>query len=420
MATAAPAAPPPAPAKSAPAPAASPAAPPAAPASDNAAEWASEQFAELDALDAGQSDAPNPAAKPADKPPGDVKPPEGAKPGDKPPGDAPPAEPPTPVKAKELREAYEALKKETRETLRPALQKAEARIKELESAKPQDLTPLQEKLAATEKRNAELESHIQFVDYEKSTEFKTKYQQPYLEAWQRAIGDFSQLTVRVPTGENDADGNPTFASRRATDKDLLSLANMPLSEMDAAAEEMFGRSAARVIRHVEKIRELSEAQDKALTDARTNADKRAETQKLQSTAQVQAKQKLWKESNEQLAAKYPDWFAPVEGDTEGNALLEKGFALADRMFAPTPETAPKTPEETVRLHAVLRNRIANHDRLALGRKRDKARIKELEASLAEYEKSDPNGGLRGGGGGGGGTADPIAEAEAEIDKLDVN
>lgn len=380
-----------------------------------------EAGAELESLD---PDKPAPK-KPAEKPVTEVRPPEGIdKPKDKPaekPADKPAEDAPIPTKAAELREAYTNLKKEVRESLRPALQKAEARIKELESAKPQDLTPIQEKLTATEKRNAELESHIQYLDYAKSKEFHDKYETPFLEAWQRAVSDFSQLTVRVPTGETDeVSGEAKFTTRPATDKDLLSLANMPLSEMDAAAEEMFGRSAPRVIRHVEKVRDLSDAQNKALEDAKSNASKQAEARKLETAAQAQTRQKLWQESNTQLAAKYPNWFAPAEDDAEGNALLEKGFALADKLFAPTAETAPKTPEETVRLHAIIRNKVANHDRLALRLRNTLAELKEAKATIEQYEKSEPRGGIGGGDGRTQGFTDPTEDANAEIDKLDVN
>ena len=110
-----------------------------------------------------------PVAKPDDTPakPDEVVPP--VKPDDK----APEA-PIKPVKAAELRVAYDNLKKEKREVLEPKIQSLESKIKELESRQPEDTKPIIEKMSAIEKRNAELEQHIAFVDYQKSNEFRVQ------------------------------------------------------------------------------------------------------------------------------------------------------------------------------------------------------------------------------------------------------
>lgn len=289
-------------------------------------EWLDQVDAELDSLDDGKpaDQKPPKEGKPAEpvKPPG-AKPAEDAKPGEKPVKPVEPTEPQRPVKAAELRVAYDNLKKEKKEVLEPKIQQLESRIKELETTTPPDTAALTEKLAKTEARNKELEEHISFVDYSKSAEFHEKYQKPYTEAWTRAVSDFSQLTVTV--------GDDT---RQGTADDLLYLANLPLSEMDAKAEEMFGRSAARVLRHVEKVRELSDAQNRALADAEK---KGGEWQKNRTTQILQAheqNQKLWKQYNGEIAARFPKMFGPIDGEQRGNELLAKGFSEADRLFAP--------------------------------------------------------------------------------------
>ena len=116
------------------------------------------------------------------------------------------------------------------------------------------------------------------------------------------------------------------------------------------------------------------------------------------------------------ADRFPKMFAPVEGDTEGNELLAKGFAAADRLFAPTKDSAFKTPEERIQFHALLRNKIANHDRLALRLKTMQAELAEAKESLAAYEKSEPPAGK-------GGSARPVnktfeQEVDEELAKLD--
>lgn len=386
---------------------------------------------ELEALDAedGTPAPETPPQKPAVKPPArpGQKPPEGTKPAETPPADGkgtkPADVPAEPVKVADLRAAYKGLKEKEETEYKPLaaeVTQLRAKVKELESGGGVDAKTLTERATKAEARVAELEGAIKFADYRKSREFIDKYQKPYAEAWTRAVHDFEQLTVDVPTGEVDqGTGQPLTVRRKATAQDLLRLANMELSEMDEQAETMFGRSAARVIRHVEKVRELSDAMTQALEEAEKSTKERESKLSTELEQRREFGRKVWTETNTELATKYPNWFAPAEGDQEGNDLLAKGFAFADRLFSPTPETAPKTPIASVRLQAIIRNKAANHDRLALRVKKATARIKELETALKEYEDSGPpapGGGAPGDRGGNG--ADWRKSDEAEIDALD--
>jgi len=187
---AAPAAPPPAPTTSAPkaAPAPSPNAKPAAPTPPEPQDAFADAFAEIDTMESGKpapkkeakKDEQNPtAAKPAEKDDASstsleddsIVPPapkdDGKKPDEKP-----------PVKAAELRTAYDSLKKKVKEEYEPKLQKLtqlEREVTELKQTTPQLDKAQQERVAAIEKRNQELEAHIKFKDYEESSEYKEQY-----------------------------------------------------------------------------------------------------------------------------------------------------------------------------------------------------------------------------------------------------
>jgi hypothetical protein len=403
------AAPAPAPA-AAPAPASAAQSPAAPPPKDTKPSWLDEAGTDFDNMDTDRP--PKPVAKPnEDSPvkPGEVVPP--VKPDDK-----SSEQPVKPVKAAELRVAYDNLKKEKREVLEPKIQALESRIKEFESKAPEDTKPIIEKMTAIEKRNAELEQHIAFVDYQKSNEFQTKYQQPYTEAWTKAVSDFGQLTVRVPGEVDPNTGEPTISTRQATAHDLLYLANLPLSQMDDQAEALFGKSAARVIRHVERVRELSDAQNKALNEAHKKGGEWAKTRQFQMQQFQQAQHDMWNQFNKEISERFPTMFAPVEGDAEGNELLTKGFAQADRLFAPAADAKPQSTEERIQFHALLRNKIANHDRLARRLKTVNAELAEAKEALAAYEKSEPPAGKGGG-------AKPASktweqEVDEELRKLD--
>jgi len=324
---------------------------------------------------------------------------------------------PEPVKIVDLRNGYRALKKQIKEQFRPEVAKLQAKVKELEegSGATKEITAKMEQI---QKRNKELEDQISFVDYSKSEHFQENFVKPYNAAYFRAVADFSQLRVRVPAGNDPETGEAKFTFRAADDKDLIKLANMNLAEMDEEAENMFGRSAPRVIRHVEKVRELAIAQQDALDNAAKNASAhRTETETRTKLNSAKGKE-MFEAETKRLAEKYPRFFAKDETDPEGNELLEKGLTMAERIFKRTPENAPKTAEEAVRLHALAFNKIANHDRLARKFKMARARIAELEKSLKEFEDSEPKGGRAGESGQGGAASNPIADANAELDSLD--
>lgn len=287
-------------------------------------------------------------------------------------------EPAKPVKAADLRAAYDGAKQKIKD-YETRLAELTTKVKEYESKPPEDNKPLLEKLAALEKKTAEYEEELKFTNYIKHPEFTEKYQKPYNEAWAKAVREIEQLAVTQEDG----------STRQATPQDVLALANSPLSTLDERAESMFGRSAARVIRHVERIRELAEAQEKAIADAKTSVGEREKAMKVQQEQRNARIGQILQKTNETLATKYPKWFGHEPTDTEGNALFDKGMEYVDKAFSGD----PAIPEDQrISRMAVIRNKAANHDRLALHLKNANTRIAELEASLKAYEESEPKAG----------------------------
>lgn len=309
-----------------------------------------------------------------------------------------------PVKAAELRTAYEK-SKETIKTKDAEITRLQNELKAAKSTPVDDpeKKTLAEKLQAVEKRKAELEQQIQFVDYQKSEEFQTKYKKPYESAWAKAVSEVSQLTMSLEDG----------TTRKATAADILNLANAPLDQLDEAAERMFGKSSARVIRHVEKIRELADAQTQAVTEAEKNAETHYKEQQTQSLQQQQKMATLWQDENKAWQEKFPRWFKPEDGDEKGNELLAKGYAMADAAFS---SNGNHTPEQRVKLHAELRNKAAAFPKVAYKLKEARTRIKELEKSLAEYENSEPKAG-EGGKPRATTPADGLTDGFAELDSI---
>lgn len=424
--------------------------PPEIPTTERApADFMADAMSDFEALDAGKPlprDEKGKFVKPAEKPPkAPEKPAEGQiqKPAEKPATEKPAEETPTkpdeevkPVKAAELRTAYDDLKKRVKAELEPEIQKLRAKVREYETKPPEDTAPILQKMKALEERNTVLEKHIEYVDYQKSTEFSTKYDQPYREAWDRAVSEFRELTVREPDGKDEMD-EPKFKVRPADETDLLRLGNMKLADMDTAATQMFGASAPRAIRHIEDLKRLSSEKNKALTDAEKRALEWKSKQQLEFKSRNDTLAKTWAEVNKSLEEKFPKAFKPEEGDEDDKAAYVKGRALADLMFLGeqglTPEQVEHLPAafkdtikanksltdaQRIQLHAIARLKMLNHDRKTSAVKKRDARIAELEKILAEYEQSEPKADKAGGSAPAGGTKDWLETAEDELRALD--
>jgi len=254
-----------------------------------------------------------------------------------------------------------------------------------------DLESASKRFESTEKRNKELEEEIRYQNYSKSHEFAEKYSKPYEEAWTKAVADLGELEVLAE------DGTP---SRKATANDLVSLARMPLGEARKLANQMFGDSASDVMMHRQKIRDLSDAQNKALDEARKTGSERqikaAETNK----AIVSEVISLWEKFNKEDSDKY-EFLKSKEGDDEYNSKLDKAKILVDAAFsqnATDPSMSPEQRSKAVRHHAMVRNRAIAFSSLKLENSRLKAQLKEHQEKLKQFEDSAPTGGNGGGSG----------------------
>lgn len=422
-------------------------------------DWLREAGAELEDLDrqTNQPRPPRPAQgmpkrdqqKQADKPAAD-KPADQATPQDDDvinPGDEPAqgahqdqpqaaadnGQPERPMKAPELRKAYEESKKRITEELEPKLKQYEARIKELETSGPKDTEQTQARVKHLETRNQQLEEFVRLKHYEQSQEYLDKYQKPYDQAWEKCLRDINMLEVETP------DGKGGWTTRKANDGDITRLAQLAttnLGEYIKQSNAMFGDAADIVRKHVERINETYTSQTNALEEAQKRAVELSKTEETQTAEQMRVRQKLWETNNTDLSTKFPTYFAPIQGDESGNKLLNAGFAFTDLLFQTgtlTPdklkllperyrvelETKGKlSPELTVRAHAIIRNKAANHDRLVRQLKSARAELEQVKKTLAEYEESEPGVGGSSPGRSAPGGGNWQDEANAEIDELD--
>lgn len=277
------------------------------------------------------------------------------------------------------------------EAEKTARAKAEQEIQTLKSSivPEQERTALTARVEAAEKRAKELEEHIRFVDYEKSSEFVEKYDKPYKSAWTRAMTELKELSVTDP-----ATGN----QRPITSEDMLELVNMPLPTAITTAKQIFGDAAEYVMSQRNEIRKQFEAQSAALSDARKNGAEHQTRMQEQiknwhTQTEAQIKQ-TWEKANAAVLEN-PEtgaFFKPREGDQEWNQRLAKGFQLVDSAFSSNPKDPKLTPEQRksiVERHSAVRNRAASWGPLKYENGQLKAKLEALEKQLKGYKDSSP-------------------------------
>lgn len=366
-----------------------PAAAPAAPAVPPPPGTSKHMAASFDALEKFITKAPeeapaNPPAQPA-KP---TKAAEAPKPAEgKPDAPAKPTEA-TPEAAKapekseagqKLRTAYESTKKE-RDALKQELDALKARKLEEHP----DYKPFSEKLTAAEKRAQELDEKLKFTDYSKSEEFQTKYVKPLQETWADAQQEILQFPVTDPT---------TQELRLPTEDEFSRIMSAPTVEAVKMARDLFGDFAPQVIQRRNELVKLAAAQRKALDEYKTLGAERekasSQAREEQTRREGEMFQRFTKEAMENPAL--AEWFKAADGDTEGAQLFKDSLELATAAMSGQ-HLAKLTPEERVRLHAEVRNAAAAAPLLHHKLVKAGARIKELEAKLAEFKKSEPGSG----------------------------
>lgn len=254
---------------------------------------------------------------------------------------------------------------------------------------PEEQKRISAEVEAIRKRNADLEEEIRYVNFSKSKQFTEQYQQPYEQAWQKAMSELGELTVTTEEGQE----------RPLHPNDLLELVNLPIKQARALATEKFGEFAQDVMDHRTKIKGIFEAQQKALEEARKGGEERDKARQQQWQEAMSSIQKqvteVWQKTNEEALKDetISKYFKPVEGDTEGNQRLERGFALANQALSGIDPRDPRlTPEQraqVIKVHTAVRLRAAAFGRTMLQLEKAQAENAKLKAELDKYRAVEP-------------------------------
>jgi hypothetical protein len=321
----------------------------------------------------GKADLPKSDTKPADKP-------EGAA------ADPPAAEAPTDVPADKKKQNPWKLWREA-EKRATTLERELTEVKTKGFTEAQQ-TEIQQKIESYESKIKTYEDELRFKAYEKSPEFHEKYQVPYDKAWQKHMRDLRGVTVR---GDNDI-------ARPMQAQDILDLVNQELPDARKMAVEKFGDFAQDAMAARKEIRDLFEAKEAALEEAKKTGAEREKTEQSKRQTWLQKTQKLikdtWATANQRAVenATNGEFFKPVDGDDIRNSTLDKGYRQVDEAFALNPWDAKLSDEErkkAVEKHAIIRNRSAAYGVLKLINQRLKAERDAFQKELEAIKKSTP-------------------------------
>lgn len=262
-------------------------------------------------------------------------------------------------------------------------QKAEAqvqqlttRIAQLEAQPPkqlEDTANLAQELAAAKKQIGQYENELRLTKYERSGEYREKYQAPYQQAVNRAYREVKELIAFEPNPEDPE--NPR--ERTATPADFDEIYQLPLGQASRVAKAKFGDAANIVLNHRQTIRQLAEAAYAAVEEYKGKGTEYETQTKAQQAQMEAAKIKMFEMAREGHAKRSAELFLPRDGDNEGNELLQKGQAFASAVFG---GDEGLTPQQVVFRDSMAFNRLASYPRLV----RD---VKALRSQLAEAEKT---------------------------------
>lgn len=277
---------------------------------------------------------------------------------------------------------------------------------------------LQSKLADIEKKYQEASQTLNYVNFEKSPEFNEKYEQPYQNAWTRALSDMKELTVTEidPNAPADEMGNQPTRERPATRDDFESIYHAPLGPATKLATQKFGLAASIVLEHRQKIRELAKNAVEAVNKWKETSSTRQKEEENNRTLHDAKVVELWEKFN---AKTYDDprgkeWWGEVPEDKEINEEIAKGFAYADQRFSK--EFYGKPVEDQIAIDAQIRHRVAGFFKLRVLLKRATERAEKAEADQKSRLGSRPGPPDGGEGGAEGGAPAESEGAAVEFDK----
>lgn len=296
---------------------------------------------------------------------------------------APEFEPPQVAKPSELRNWAKRMGTRA-EQAEQGLVQLKHEVQELRSKPAQsvDTKALTDELAATKKRLEEHEGELKVTRYERSDEYKAKYEKPYQSAVQTAYSEVQELLVAVPNPE-DPD-NPR--ERQATPADFDEVYQLPLGPATKLAKAKFGDASGIVLQHRQAIKGAAKAAVTAIEEHKGKAAEFEQQQTAQQKMLEEVRGRMFNEAVQAISQKYPALFGERDGDTTWNQSLAKGRGMADLAFS---DRKGLTPAQSAILDAQVHARVSAFPGLRAENDKLKADLATLNKEIADLRGSGP-------------------------------
>lgn len=277
----------------------------------------------------------------------------------------------------------------TNKTLEREKLALETKLKQIEATVPKTVAErdaLAAKIKDFETRTANYEERLRLTDFRQSDKYKTEFEEPYFKAFNKAEDYITKCPLIYDGGIDEATGEVKKLTRQGSSGDFAHLIGLDRRNARVEAKKHFPDDWEDIMAHYDSVVPLRE---KAIEAEREYKDKwksieqesavRRATEESQST-------EAWNKVNEDLSTNNPH-FAPREDDPDGNAMLEKGFTIADLFFSDAREEL-SFKDRTI-LDGNVRNRVAAHDRMVRDLGVKDAEIARLTKDLEELRGSAP-------------------------------
>lgn len=279
---------------------------------------------------------------------------------------------------KDLRNAYESTKAKEKQ-LEAKLKEFEAKLAQAEkTGTATDEKVWQERIEAKQKELQALQTKLAQTDFTHSEEYQSKFYQPYVNTWKRA------LTAVMAIKSTGVDGSVKTLSK----EDAEHLLSLPDSKMAELSQQMFGNDIAAIALLVAHKNRISEAFDN-LNEGKAQFEKLAAERRQEQERKAKEEgdyiSSLWVDGNKKFRESSP-WFNPDENDPEGNELLTKGYDEANEAWS------DGTPQQRVERHIKITNRAAAYPRLVHTVEKLKAQLEAITKERDELMASAPAGG----------------------------
>lgn len=292
-------------------------------------------------------------------------------------------EPPQVAKPSELRNWAKRMGTRA-EQAEQNISKLNAKIRELESRQaPQvDTRALTDELVATKKRLQEYEGELKVTRYERSGEYKEKYEKPYQDAVRNAYADITELLVSVP----DPNDPENTKERQATPQDFDEVYSLPLGPATKLAKQKFGDAYTEVLKHRSAIKSAAKAAMDAVAEHKGKAAEFEQQQTAQQKLEQEGRSQMFSQAVQAIAEKYPNLFGEREGDTTWNENLHKGRHMADLAFG---DRQGLTPQQSAILDAQVHARVSAFPGLRAENDSLRQQLEAKDKEIAELRGSSP-------------------------------